>query len=882
MKPPKYATKILLLFSDPDWQDEILGDLHEKFIDISSTHGLRRASFLYWMEVFKLLRPHLFKKHQKSNITFMTLNHIKISYRNLLRNKVYAFINIFGLAVGLASVILIGIYINFETSYDKFFKDNERIYRVPLHRVYPTMTKDFGTSSIMVAPTLKANYPQVEEATRLMRLFFQNEINVTVSDSTEGWEKNFVETKFLFADSLFFNVFSHEFLYGDPKSALDLPESVVISRTTAIKYFGEENVVGKTIEAGSPLIISGVVRDVPDNSHIHFDLLGSLSSLNFLNNAISSNNWTNPWVYTYIKLKSERDAKEVGSQLDQMVNTYGSASISQSNGQDWKSNGHAYEYYLQPLSSIHLESQLDVEVEPNSNIVYIYVLAVIALFILFISSINFINLSIARSTERAKEVGIRKVMGSYKSHLINQFLVEALFVCTISGIIAFILLYVSIPTFNDLLGTHLSFSAFASPITVVGVVGAVLITGLLSGLYPAFMISSMKPTQVLKGSFKTSEKGIWLRNVLITFQFLISIVMISGSVIASQQMTFLQTKDLGFKKDDVLLVKQTFNLATNFDAFKNSLSQIPGIEQVGNATVVPGMFHGSNVFSINHPDIPDVRVNTATIDDDYLDAMKFELIEGRGFNPEFNDSLSIVINEAARDAMGVESALGYKFGGGGNSPETSPEFTVVGVVKDFNYYSLHSQVSPYVMFNMSDGSNGNIAVVRLSGQNSQNILASIEDTWNENSEEEFSFSFLDQDLQRQYEADQKTTILFDIFTYIAIIMSCTGLFGLATYIVNQRSKEMSIRKVLGASIGHILTVFSKDFVILIGVAFVIGVPLAYFSLSRWLENFAYHVNIGVLAFLLAGVVTTLLVVITVSYQVLKIASVNPVRLLRSE
>ncbi|MFY0687349.1 MAG: ABC transporter permease [Cyclobacteriaceae bacterium] len=873
-KLPNWVVTFIEWICDPIWHDEVIGDLEELNEDLGNEWS-RNWVLIY--EVLRYLRPHLLKKRTKTTYTMMTINHVKISWRNLKRNKVYAFINILGLSVGLASVIMIGMYVQFETSYDKFFKDSDRIYRAALHRVYPGRTKDFGTSAFELAPTLKENYPVVEQATRLHRLFFNNEITVR----PEGSENKFIETRFLFADSVFFDVFSYDFLHGDPKTALYGDQNVVLTASTALRYFGATDVVGRTIQLDSSLMVSGVIEDLPDNSHIHFDLLGSVDALPFIRN--SGSNWMSPWVYTYIKLRENVNPSVLEGEFESIVDTYGNASLASTIGADWKLNGHAFEYYLQPLTDIHLKSKTDVEVEPNSDIAYVYVLTAIAIIILVISSINFINLSIARSTERAKEVGIRKVMGSYRKHLIGQFLTESVFVCLLSSVISIGILYAFIPRFNFLVGTSLDFNSLIDPLGVVLLLVFVVLIGIISGLYPAISISSMMPTRVLKGSFKTSSNGVWLRNSLITFQFLISIVMISGSIIADRQMSYLQDKNLGFNKDNLLIIKQAQNLDTDYQAFINELKSMSAVNSVGAASILPGQFHGSNVFQVSDPNIADIRTNTSNVDDEFISAMQMRLVEGRTFDPAFDDSLSIVVNEAAVRAMGVASGVGMKFKTSAfNGQGDGPTYKIVGVVEDYNYYSLHSEIGPMVMFNIQpDNITGNL-VVRLNSTNVQSTLAALEAKWATFTEETFVYSFLDEELQQQYESDQNTARIFDIFTYLAIVMSCTGLFGLATYVVNQRSKEMSIRKVLGGSLFHIIQVFSREFLILIGVAFVIGVPLAYYALSEWLVNFAYHVDIGALSFIGAGLLTTVLVFITVSYQAIKIARVNPVKMLRSE
>ena len=877
--PPKYAQKLFSWIVDDQWWNELAGDLEEQFEDNVSSKGLRKAQIIYWLEVIRLFRPHLFKRNKQHASIMMTGNHIKISYRNLKKNKVYAAINILGLSIGIACVMLIAIYVTYETSYDKFFKDSDRIYRAALERVYPGRVKMFGTSSIMLAPALRENYPQVEAVTRLHRLFFDNEVPVGFPDD----DKTFLETRFLFGDSLFFKVFSHEFILGDPENALNKPTDIVLTESTARKYFGSTDVLGKIININTGTRrVTGVIKDVPPNSHIHFDLLGSIGSVPSLVNAFEIGSWGNPWVYTYLKLKEGVDPMQFERQFPQLVDTYGGANIAQNAGTDWKAQGHSYNYFLQPIESIHLESQLDVEVEPNSDVVYVYIISIVALIILTISSINFVNLSIARSTERAKEVGIRKVMGSQRSALISQFLTESIFICLLSSVISIGLVFLAIPQFNSILGTYLSFFTIIQPITIVILLAFILIIGIISGFYPALVISALQPSKVLKGSYKNSDKGIWLRNGLITVQFVISIFMISGSIIVSQQMSFMTGKDLGFNKDNLMVIHQTRSLANGYSAFFNEVSQISTIQNVGGSTFVPGEFMGSGVFKVGDPNVGDVRGNTITVNQEYIETMEFEVIMGRNFDRTYNDSLKVIINEATVRAMGVKNPIGMKFLNNNNPNAPTFEFTIIGVVKDYNYYSLHSEIGPIMMFYGVNGFVPNVTVLRVNQDNLDNTIEQVQAKWDAISEEPFKYSFLDANLERQYEADKASTSIFDIFTLIAIAMSCTGLFGLATYVVNQRRKEMSIRKVLGASLPNIIKVFAKDFLLLIGLAFIIGAPVAYFALDAWLNNFAYHINMGVMAFLLAGSITVILVFITVSYQGVKMALVNPTKVLRSE
>lgn len=877
--PPKRAQRLFQRFVDKRWWGELAGDLEEQFEDNVEQKGLRKAKLIYWLEVFRLFRPHLFKRTKQQTRIMMTGNHIKISYRNLMKNKVYAFINILGLSIGIASVMLIAIYVNYETSYDKFFKDSDRIYRASLERVYPGRVKMFSTSSIMLAPTLRENYPQVEAVTRLHRLFFTNEIPVAFPDS----DKTFMETRFLFGDSLFFQVFSHEFIAGDPESALKRPTDVVLTESTAIKYFGTTDAVDKilNINTGTRRVM-GVIKDIPANSHIHFDLIGSTRSVPQLNNARENQSWVNPWVYTYLKLKEGVAPSTFEKEFPQLVETYGGASISQSSGSDWQEKGNSYNYFLQPIEYIHLESKLDIEVEPNSDIVYVYIISVIALIILSISSINFVNLSIARSTERAKEVGIRKVMGSQRSALISQFLTESVFICLISSFLSVGLVFIAIPQFNEILGTSLDFATILHPIALAVLFSFILFIGVVSGFYPALVISALQPSKVLKGSYKNSSKGIWLRNGLIIAQFVISIFMISGSIIVSQQMTYMTDKDLGFNKDNLMIVHQTGSLGNEYNAFFNEVSQISSVQKAGGSTFVPGEFMGSGVFYTNNPDIGAVRGNTLSANQEYIETMEFDIVMGRNFDRTYNDSLKVIVNEAAVRAMGIENPIGKKLLSNNNPNTPTFEFTIIGVVKDYNFYSLHSEIGPIFMFYGVNNFVPSVTVLRVNQGSINETIEQVQTKWEGLTEQPFKYSFLDDNLERQYEADKASTSVFDIFTLIAIIMSCTGLFGLATYVVNQRSKEMSIRKVLGASLPSIIAVFAKDFLLLIMLAFLIGTPIAYFALNAWLNNFAYHVDMGILAFITAGSITVLLVFMTVSYQGIKMALANPTKVLRSE
>ena len=808
----------------------------------------------------------------------MNLHHLKVSLRHLYRNKVYSLINLTGLSVGIASALLIALYVQNELSFDQFFEDSERIYRIPLHRIYPDRTRDFASSAITLAPVLKQNYPEVEAVTRLHRMFFVNELPVHIEDRT------FIEPRFRFADEDFFEVFSHAFLHGNPKTALNDPRGVVITESTAIKYFGKTDVLNESIRVANDTnstLVTGVIRDIPHNSHLHFDLLGSIHSVPYLVNAIENNRWMNPWVYTYVKLKEGIDPASFERKFDDMVQAFGGPHLAQNLGKNYAELGHKFEYILQPIQDIHLHSTFDIEVEPTSDINYVYLLALIGIIILLISSINYINLSVARSPSRAKEVGIRKVIGVPQQGLIRQFLTESVMMAVVSAVVALVIASLSLSYFNYLLHTDLSFDLLAHPIGIGIFLSFTLLIGLLSGIYPATVIASTQPARILKGSFKHSKRGIWLRNGLTTLQFVIALVMISGSMLVHQQMTYLQEKPLGFEQENVLIIQQVGQLGLQYEAFRNQLAALPDVVNAGGSNALPSDFHGSNIYKSMDPTASDLRTNVSTVDDHFFQTMKFELQAGRSFGPEFNDSLSVLINAATVQSLGLQEPVGTQFRDPSQGEE-APLLTVVGVVENYHFFSLHAEITPLMIFNGNQGFVPPKMAVRLRTNQREQAIDAVQTLWREFTEGEMNYHFLDQQLQEQYESDRSTAQLFDLFTFIALILCCTGLFGLTTFTAQQRLKEMSVRKVFGASIGQIVLRFSREFLLFIGIASLIGIPIAIWMMQGWLEGFAYHVDITVGLFALTVLVMVLLIAITVSYQSFKLGRINPVESLRNE
>ncbi len=879
-QPPKNAQRLLSWFCKDQWLDELLGDLEEEFKDNLKIKGRRKAVWTYYRQVILLIRPHILKSREKST-PIMLRNYVKSSYRSLLKNKVYSAINISGLTVGIACCLLISLYVQDEMSYDNFFQDSDRIYRVALEREYPTNTRFFGSSPVNMAPTLLEYYPEVEEAGRLHRLFFQNQVTVTIGDQT------FVEEKYLFADNNFFKVFSFDFVEGDPSSALDGPDRVVLTRSTATKFFGEGPALNKIYQIDtSRFIVSAVIEDMPSNSHMDFDVLGSIEQLPFIQSAASNNSWINPWLFTYIKLREGVSQEDFQAKLPEVVRNHGMASILSQlslSEEEYSESGNDFKYFLQPVTDIHLKSNLDVEVQANSDITYVYLLIAVVAFILIISCINFINLATARSAERAKEVGVRKVLGSNKSLLVKQFLTESNLITVIALLLSIGLALLVLPSFNGLVEKELSLAVLTNPLVILVILVGVLLIGSLAGLYPAVVIASINSALVLKGKYKTSSKGVWLRNSLIVFQFFVSITMISGMLMLNKQMNYMRNKQLGFAKENVLVIEQAQELGQNQRAFKNELLNLDEVKNMTFAFAMPGDFIGNFIATSEIPDQPQVRTFSVAVDQEYVQTLGMELIAGRAFEQEFNDSLNVVINETAADLLGYTDPIGRKVINPSPGQNQAAEFTIIGVVKDYHHLSLHTEIPPMILFKVpSQATLPNLAI-RVETNDMLTFLKTVEEAWKSfDIERPITYGFLDENLQELYESDLKTGEIFSLFTAVTIIMACVGLFGLAAYVTQQRTKEIGVRKVLGASVSSIVILLSLNFTKLIAVSFVIAMPLVYFGMGKWLENFAYHTNIDVITLVAAGILTLLLAWLTISYYSIKIAILNPVNSLRSE
>lgn len=818
----------------------------------------------------------------------MFRNYFKVAFRNLLKRKGFSLINILGLATGMAVCLLIILFIQSELSFDKHNEKANNIYRVVLDRSYPGRSTSYSIIPQSIGGAIKAEYPEVLESTRLFNFGGAGNFFLRIG------EKTFEEKRVLAADSNFFRVFTAKMLHGDPAAALEKPNSAVINESTAKRYFGSANAAyGKSFETDGndttlTYVITGVVADWPDNSHFLFDMLISTSTFQFTRRP----NFTGFAAHTYLLLNPNSSYKSLEAKFPEIIKKYVSGEINRVFNQSWEDfqkAGNSYHYYLQPLTQIHLNSDLEAELRPNGSMMAVYIFAIVAVFILFLACINFINLSTARSVERAKEVGIRKTFGSEKKALVAQFLIESVLVSLVSMLLAFALIVLLIPAFNTISGKALTVAFFLQPAWIFLLIAFVAITGLIAGLYPAFVLSSFNPIMVLKGRFKSNRYGLALRNGLVIFQFAISVILIISTIVVNRQMNYMLGNKLGFKKDHVIVVERTDLVEDQLQAFKNELLSVSGVDLASGASTMPG---NQNFFGTTWQEVGSKAPMTGRgmiADEDFDKTLGLELKEGRFFSKEFStDTLSVVLNERAVKELGLRNAIGSRLTSPDdfyNAPDGSTyTYIVVGVVKDFHYHSLHEPISPLVIINSKKfGGRSGLVALRIQGDNFKTSITSIETTWKKFVKEKpFNYYFLDKSLEDQYKAEQTTQRIFTIFSGLAIFIACIGLLGLAAYATQQRTREISIRKVLGASESSIVTMLSKDFLKLVLLSSAIAFPVAWWGMNKWLQDFAYRINVGWWIFIVAAVAALLIALFTVSSQALKAAFTNPAKNLRAE
>jgi putative ABC transport system permease protein len=807
----------------------------------------------------------------------MYKNYLKIALRNLWKNKAFSFINITGLAAGLAVCLLITLYVFDELNYDTYNKNADRIYRLDADLFFNGTTFTSATSPRPLPLTLVKDYPQIEQ---MARISFEYDLLVKKDN------QNIQEHHAVFADSTFFKVFTAPMIAGDPLTALNDPNSVVIDETTALKFFNSTDVVGKTlyIDNSDNCKITGVIKDFPRQSHFHFRFIRPLGK----RLAGGDDDWLTNGIHSYILVRPGVTKAFIQSKVDETINNYLSKQLEgvfHASLRDLQDKGNYFRYHLMPLTAIHLHSEKTFEFEANGNINYVYIFSVIATFILLIACVNFMNLSTARSANRAREVGVRKVAGSTKGNLIIQFLAESVLMSYFSLLLALLLSYMLLPLFNQIAGKQMHVATLLSSWLTPALILLVFVVGCVAGSYPAFYLSSFQPVQVLKGKIASGFKSSWLRSSLVVFQFSISIVLIIGTVVIYNQLDYIKSRKIGYNREQVLVLHNTNNLGIQARAFKEALLILPGVEKAAISsdlpTAGPGNLNQRGWFRDATLDAKKVAVFTSIIvDENYIPALGMQIEKGRNFSPDYKtDSTGIILNETAAKMLGLKEPLTAQLYRPTENYR-STAFHVIGIVKDFNFSTMHEKVGPLVM---ELGNYGRNMAIRINTKNMPSLINQIKNKWNSMAPGvPFSYTFMDNDFNNLYHAEQQTGKLFITFAAFAIFIACLGLFGLVTYAAEQRTKEIGIRKVLGAGVGRIVAMLSKEFVRLVLFASLIGFPLAWWAMDQWLQSFAYRINISWWVFLIAGCTIMIIALVTISLQTIKAAIANPVKSLRAE
>ena len=860
IKPPRIASRILEFIIQKDIRYGAMGDLEEQFYWMRKEHGAFKARLLYWKQICGILPYFIQNAILWSLIMFK--NYLKTTFRNTTRHKGYSFINLTGLAIGIACTLLILLWVKDELSYDRFHENGKDIYRIMSYGTKYMIEGIDGTPAPL-APAIKEEVPGIVNYARF------SDVSKLVC---KYGDKVFYETRGLIADPSIFEIFTFPFVQGNPKTAFSEPLDVVITETMAKKYFGTEDPIGKTIEVeGNPAAVKGVIRDIPYNSHIQFDFLSSYEFIEEITGYGTS--WGSFNFVTYLQLERDRDIQEIGKNI---------TAVAAKNNCPQVKDG--VEFRLQPLSAIHLDNRgafrnyADV-----GDRKYVYVFSVIAFFVLFIACVNFMNLSTARSTTRAKEVGMRKTVGASRRQLILQFFGESLFLTMTACVFALILVTALLPAFNQTAGKQLRLNLIDIQL-VLGLIIIVLLTALTAGSYPAIYLSSFKPVKVLKGMFKSEGKGQTFRRVLVVTQFSLSIALLIGTSVAYNQLRFLRHSKLGFNTENIVYVPVKENIGKSYDAFKSELLSDPNINSVAAQYYLfaEQSFRTTGYDWEGREKDQEVDIILNLVDYDFIPMLGLELVEGRNFSKEYSTDATqaYILNEEAIKKMRMQDPVGKQFSYG------QRKGTIIGVLKNAHFRSLHVNIEPHVLFFLDDVSIATeygVVLIKVNSDKTEEALAKIQGIWKAfNPITPFEYHFLDQKYDSLYRKEQKIGTILNAFTLFAIIISCLGLFGLASFLTEQRTREIGIRKVLGASEPSIVFLLSKQFTKWVLIANIFAWPAAYFIMNEWLKSFAYRINIGIWVFVLSGMLAVGIALVTVSYQAIRAAWANPADSLRYE
>ncbi|MBS1557586.1 MAG: ABC transporter permease [Bacteroidetes bacterium] len=864
-RPPKYFLKFFQWYCHPQLRDHIEGDLMELYNERVKELGKRKADRKFIVDVLLLFRPGIIKPTEgyKNLTTYsMIKSYYTIAFRSLKRNKLHASINIVGLAIGMACCIFIALFVQFELGYDKQNKDADKIFRMGID----LEANRWAISAFPIGALLKDNFPEIEKFTRI------KPIETLVLNSNNDVKH---KEKVFYADSSVFDVLDIKLLKGSPTTALAEINSMVITEEKSKIYFGGEDPVGKTLtlpDSKTEYKITGVFSPLPSNSHVHIQIM--VSSNNFEPMRPSSkqawNYLTNH--YTYLVLPKGVDYEGFAKKISAFMDKYQNITADQTPNR----------IKLQPLTSIHLHSNLGLEVEPNGNINTVYILSAIAFFILVIACINFMNLSTAQSLKRAREVGIRKVIGSKKSQLIVQFLSESVAISCIALVLSIVILILITPTLNSFSGKEIVLNPIENGYLILFFFVITFFVGIFGGIYPAFFLSGFQPTSVLKGSFIGNFKGQLLRKGLVVFQFAIAFVIMVGTYVVYSQLNFMQSKNLGFDREQTLILQLPKDSVGDV-ALKNEIAKLAAVKNVTRMLEVPGkMVRTTGIWYEGSPENKDVNMYIFSGDADLIKTMGMTMLKGEFFRPETKQFYKeFVINETALKRFGwtMDEAVGklMDFGERGKEPGR-----VIGVIKDFHFKHLHDAIDPLVLY-LEPNFESYFMAIKLRPGNLKESIADVEKTWKRViPQHEFEYQFLDESFGKLFEQERKLGQLFSVFSSLALFISCLGLFGLASFTLEQSRKSVAVRKVMGASVSEIVMMMSKDFLKLVLMGMLLAAPIAYFVMNRWLQGFAYNVGFGWAVFFYATVAGLVIAFTTVSYHSMKAALSNPVENLKSE
>ena len=804
----------------------------------------------------------------------MASNFFLHAFRNMRKHSGYLILNLVGLTIGLTSFILVSLYVINELTYDRFNKNHKNTYRIKVVGMMSGASMDQAVTAAPMAAALKNDYPEIEHVVRLNR---SGAWIVKYNDIVYN------EDGILFADSTFFSVFDYKLLRGDRATALVNPKTIIVTEEYAAKYFGREDPLGKrlSLESDTNLYtITGVMENIPSNSHLQFDMLGSLNSFR----GADRTEWLSHNYYTYVVFADGTKPEAFEPKFNEVLLKYVGPQVKQIIGitiEDFQKAGNQFGYRLEPLADIHLKGAIQYPLEPPGSLTNVYIFAVIAFLILIIAIINYINLATAKSAGRAREVGIRKVSGSGKPGLMTQFIGESLIIVAVSAILASLLVAIILPVFNNIIGKEISGGLLSVSQWILAVGGLIFFVGVGAGFYPAFVLASFNPVEVLKGTMSPGSVSKTLRGILVVFQFTISVIIIIGAFVVHNQLNFMTSADIGIDKENLLVIRRSDLLKNRIDAFKQELLNINGVVSTGNSNSIPGTDFSNNAFFLDQdPSKNTYLIQQAYVSVGFAEALGVKLKEGRFLSKDYGtDSSAVMINETAVRSLGLKDPVGKYLLQPGREGEFD-RYRIVGIMKDFNIKSLHNKVEPVCLTFMRGNFEGYL-IVRLSGTDMQTAIRAIENKWNEYvGNQPFQYEFFDEGYERLYESEFKAGRIFIFFAVLAIIIACLGLIGLNTYMTTIRTREIGIRKTFGSSGNQVVILFSKEVVMLIVLSSLVAYPVAWYGLTRWLEGFATRVSINPLLFLAASLIGFALGWISIFYQTMKAASSNPAEALR--